>query len=891
MKKVPLLITAGILLLIVAGYFAYEKFFNQAPVTPWDLVPSDAIVVYEKNNCNECTDEVVNSVLLNTIRTAGNYKKTTDSISTRIGEYLKDKSGYLISVHVTKKDDFDFVFYLPNGKVLANDADFFKSQKYNLTTREFNSTLIYELKFTRYIFSYTIIGDVWIGSFTPFLIEDVVRTHKLNVKSDERRHNSGIQGFSSIKDDAGNLHLRLDHFPELLSMFSQKASGSRHAMAEMATLDLKSDDNSIVLNGFSSGELDQSRYILSMFRHQSPVSFGLKHLISNRAIAVSSYGISDGKSFYEDREHFVRKNNPAIQDTLGVLAGVNKFEPGSFYDLIADEFGVCFVESSRGRKLAKILMVECNETEKWLNTLDGISHKLSIDTVFYEKYSHYEIREIPIFRFAEKLFWPFVTGFDHNFYTSIDNVVIIADNLEELKDLLNDIDAEDTWGKSVPQNRFLESTLLESNVSFYFNPSKALNVLSENLPPKWKNFAVDHKAMLSSLQSSSIQFSHLSNNFYTNILFTYKPFIASKKDASRSKDRIITNFDHQISSVHAVKSHVNRSNEILIQDSLNNLNLVSSEGKVLWKLPIGDRIISDVTQVDFFNNGKLQYFFSTTRAIHIIDRLGNYVDPYPLHLSSSNDIEHVSVIDYDNSKRYRILIADRNGSLWMFDKQGKALDGWKPKDVGGSLAMPPRHHRIKGKDYLMAVRKDGQVFLMNRRGENLRKFPLNIGATPAGDYWLEMGNSAEDTYFVIVSEDGFKIKFNVYGKVQGRETLMKTSVTSNFSLISEKTNKSYLVVQQDGKQLSISDESGKKIITSNISGLKPSDIKYFDFGSGNAFIVLTDRIQGFTFIYDEQGELLTSPPIECSGMEIRPVNNEQFSVFFIHGHSLTIQPL
>jgi hypothetical protein len=891
LKKTPLLITIGILLLIVGGYYAYEKFLSDNPIKPWDLVPTDAIIIYEKNDCNSCTDEISNSVLLRIIESAAYYNKPIDSLRIKIGKYLIGRPGFLISTHVTKKDDFDFVFYSPNSKSLTNAVDFFKIRNYKLTTREFNSILIYELKFAQHIFSYAVIDDVWIGSFTPFLVEDVVRTYKFNARPEQQKSNLTEKSFATVRDDAGNLHVSLEHFSDLLAIFSYKASGLRYTIGETATLDLKQDNNSVVLNGFSTERTDQSKHMLSIFQHQSPVSFGLKHIISNRAIAVSSYGISDGKSFYEDRKSFVQRNNPQIQDTLVKLARVNKFELRNFYDLIADEFGVCFVESSRGRKLAKILMIETNEPEKWLKTLDDISQKLSIDTVFYEKYAHYEIREIPIFRFSEKLLWPFVKGFEQNFYTSIDKVVVIADNLEELKDFLNDIDAEDTWGKSVSQNRFLESTLLESNVSFYFNPAKAWNVLAGSLQPKWVNFVKDHQAMLQALQSSSIQFSHLSNNFYTNILLTYKPFVADNTRASSGKQRIITNFDQAIASVHAVKSHVNRSNEVLIQDSVNNLSLVSSEGRPLWKLPIGDRIISDVTQIDFFNNGKLQYFFATTRAIHIIDRLGNYVGPYPLHLSSSDEIEHVSVVDYDNSKKYRILIADRSGNLWMFDKQGKALDGWRPKDIGGSLAMPPRHHRIKGKDYLLAVRKDGQVFLMNRRGENLRKFPVNTEVSPSGDYALEMGSTLEDTYFVIVSEDGFKIRFNVQGRVQGKETLMKTSVTSSFSLINEKSSKSYLILQQDGKQLSLSDEAGKKIISNNISGLKPSDVKYFDFGSGNIFIILTDKIQGFSYIYDGQGNLLTSPPIECTGIEIRPVSNDQFSVFYIYGRALTIQPL
>ena len=45
------------------------------------------------------------------------------------------------------------------------------------------------------------------------------------------------------------------------------------------------------------------------------------------------------------------------------------------------------------------------------------------------------------------------------------NTIFIGEDLDELKRYLDDIDKEDTWGKSVAQNQYLESTLLESNVS------------------------------------------------------------------------------------------------------------------------------------------------------------------------------------------------------------------------------------------------------------------------------------------------------------------------------------------------------------------------------------------------------------------------------------------
>ena len=890
MKKTPLLITIGIALLIATGYFIHERFIRQQPVIPWDLVPSDAIIVYEKDHCNACVDELSkSSTLWNIIESVAFYKKPVDSLRSRINSILKDKQGFLISAHVTKKDDFDLVYYLPHQVPIELFLEL-RGGNYKFSGREFNGIRINEIKISSQIFSFATIDNAWIGSFTPFLIEDVIRTHRAKPSAGFKKNISGSQVISSIKDDAGTIYIQLKNFTDWLSLFSNDGSLFNYELGKSAILDVKANENTTVLNGFSTDSIDRTKYMLSVFHHQSPVSFGLKHLISNRAVAVSSYGISDGKKFSTDLENFVKHQKPRLRDTVNLLSAAHKFKIGELYDLISDEIGVCFLESSKDRKLTKVLLIESRENSPWLKTFNGISEKFSVDTVFYEMYSQYEIREIPVYKFPEKIFWPLVTGFKQSFYTSIDNVILISDDLEELKNFLDDIEAEDTWGKSVSQNRFLESTLLESNVSLYFNPGKVWNLLMADLHPRWQFFVRDHQTLLQSLQMSSLQFSHLNNNYYTNVLFTYKPFVSSQAKSKIPGQKLIINFDQGIRTLYAVKSHINRSNEILVQDSLNDLSLISTEGKALWKVSIGDQITSEITQIDFFNNGKLQYFFSTPNAIHILDRLGNYVDPYPLYLSGT-EIEHVSTLDYDNSKKYRILISDKKGKLWMFDKAGKKLEGWHPRDIGGSLAMAPRHHRIKGKDYIIAIRKDGIVYLMNRRGENLKKFPLKSESIPAGDYFLEVGNTIFDTYFVIISRDGFRIKFSPDGKIQHKEALTKTSVSSTFSLVSEKSNKSYLILQQDGKQLTVTDASGKVILVNNVVGIKPTDIQYFDFGNGNVFITLTDKSQGLCYVYDGEGNLLSSPPFEGSSIEIRPFNSEQFRVFFIHRKALTLQPL
>lgn len=887
MKQIPLFITVGLLILIVGGYYFYEKVILKDPTRPWDLVPAETILVYEKDVCNTCIDEMQETSLWHILERASLYSNAFDSLKTKLNSIIRSSEGLLVSAHITKKDDFDFIYYLPDAKNVSDQLSNFPFlKKYIFSERELNGVKIKEWSFQKHTFTSAVIKNIWVGSFTSFLIEDVIRTY--HGKSNFRMANPEIRQLPRISGDAGNVYIQLRNFSEWLSIFTNENEKS-YPLGKSALLDIKSAPNSMVFNGFSLDSTAYSNYLLSIFRNQSPVSFSLKNYVPNRAITFTSYGINDGVAFASDLQRFVTAHHPHLRDTLNKISNALKFEWNELYKEVDDEIGVCLVEGIESHRLSKILMIETKAPELWLKQLNSISEKLSVDTLFYERFSNYIIREIPAHKFPEKLFWPLVQGFNQTFYSSFENIIVMGDNLEELKFFLEDIEEEDIWGKSVSKNQFLETTLLESNVSVFINTPKVWSVLIPKLQPRWRKFVRDNQTLLHSVQMSAFQFSHLNNTYYTNITINHNPEKPERTSRSSSR-RSVVHFNQPIRKLYKVRSHVSRDNELLIQDSLNDVSLVSMEGKVLWNIPVGDEITSDINQIDFFSNGKLQYIFTTQDAIHIIDRLGNYVSPYPLYLKGKQ-IQHLSVVDYDRSRKYRFMVSENNGKLWMYDKSGSNLEGWMPRDVGEALLAPPRHHRIKGRDYIIAIRKDGYVNLYNRKGEMVKNFPLNLEGKPQGDYFLEMGADISNTFFVVVTRDGYKIKFNPEGKIENRETLLRASVGSQFSLIAEKSNKSYLILQHDSRQLTLTDESGKKILSNDYISSANWDIKYYHFGTGKTFILLSDKAQGLSYVFDGSGNLVTNPPLESTAIEVSPVNSDQYYVFFIHDKTLTIQPL
>lgn len=890
MKRLPLILTVAIFGLTIGGYFLYHKLSTKTTRGLWSLVPESSVIVYESGECQECVESVKQSSVWKIVERLAAYSRQADSVK-NIFKFLGSTRQSLVSLHITKKDEFDFLFYTKAEKNFDAVVEQWKKNKSNrFSERTLNAIKIHEVVNNNHVFSWVTLDDVWVGSFTPFLIEDVIRVYEADNELSFKERMTDVTQLPKLKNDAGNIYIHLKNFSDWLKIFTEGESSPPafvQSFGRSSVVGIKAKEGNFSLTGLSSDSSNQSAYTLSIFGNQSPVPFNLKKYISNRSVLLTSYGINDGTNFKTDLMKF--SGRKALNDTLAIAAKSLKFDLTTLYKNIDGEVGVCYVES-KGQDISQVLLIDTHDVKPWLETLNAISEKLSIDTVFYEKFSTYEIRELPLYRFSEKILWPLVTGFDQAYYTSIGNTMIIGSDLEELKRFLDDIDKEETWGKSVSQNKFLESTLLEANISLYVNTSRIWNVLLGSVNAKWRPFITENQSLLRSLGMGAVQFSHLNESFYTNVSWKYGKASAEEKQTRSGDQKLITNFTNNLGKMFVVRNHVDKQEEVMVQDSSYHLHLISASGKVLWEVALDGMIQGDIEQVDFFNNGKLQYFFATPGKLHIIDRLGNYVKPYPLAISA-RDIEYVSVVDYDHSKKYRFLIATKSGKLWMYDKEGNNLDGWKPQNVEDGLAMPARHHRIRGKDYIVAIRKDGKAYLFNRRGEKLKKFPLDLDSRPQGDYFIESGKDLASTYFIVISRDGYRIKFNLEGKIQSRETLIKNSVDARFALVRERNGKSYLILRQESKESVLLDETAKELIKNDYVGFDPLAIEFTDFGAGKVFTAITDVRQGLSFVYDKQGNLLTSPPVDSYMLTVRPDDNDKLVLFSAYEKALTIRPL
>lgn len=860
MKNKALLFTFLILLLSAGGYYVYNYLLQPKSIGCWDLVPPTAVSVYERSGCDKCVDSLENvpwvklfkEKLLRVASGDTAYVATMLNVAER---------AELISMHRTTKSDFDFIFYARSedgahkGLSEEDGADVKKRERF------FDGLTIHERTFGKATLAWVQKDTYTAWSLSSILIEDVIRASNSQVNGSFKRALGDVTLLPTVKNDAGQILIDHNEFKNWLVSFSEGGYLNIPSIGRGSLLDVKRSGNSLVLNGFSSVDSANRQSLLSVFEGQAPVAFNFKRFISNESQYVVDFGFSDTKLLGENLQQGLSKTDrSALLKTLMI----SEEELLKLYEGLGQELAVVSVETVAGQS-ASVVMLDVKGAGKWSETLDKIAKNTSSDTVFVEQFSAYSIRKIPVGGLMELVFPILSEKYSEMYYVQVGNAIMLAEDLRALKMILEDFDQENTWGKSVEKNRFLESTLLESNISFYADPAKCRKLILDAVQNEWKSLYTSNTGIISSLGLSAIQFSFLNKNFYTNLHLT---FTESAKTKPTKVDReVVISINSGISSkAFVVKNHNDRSQEIVVQDSSKQIYLINTKGEILWQKKLDGFIKGSVEQIDYFANGKLQLLISTEKSVHVIDRLGNYVRPYPVDLAFLNEM--IWVVDYDHSKKYRFLLTDKQGVLRMMDKEGTILEGWQGLKTGGELVVEPKHFRISAKDYISVLQKSGDFILYTRRGERLSGFPVNVKGRPLKDFYYDEGDKNERAGFVFVNTDGFRVKISLSGEEISREALVKSSVETHFKLICEENEKAYVIVRQGNKALTILSNKLEEVVVNEFVGLNKANVQYFDFGSGKIYYTITDTEQNLGYVYNSAGNLLTSQPVECDHLSL-----------------------
>ena len=575
---------------------------------------------------------------------------------------------------------------------------------------------IYKIKIHNTVFYKVILDNNEIVSDSKLTIENVIRNYnsKLNGMNNEEFYDL-IDTF----DTSSSLNLLVNK--EIYSFANEYISNIKLIPTlneNWIALDVNKHLGTFKLDGITYTK-DSIPTKISVLSGMKPQLFKAVKIIPKNFKSFISFPLENIPQLIENLKRYsIYHNIPIEYESLKEISSI-------------DEINI--VDFEKG---LSIFMHKSNETNDIIN-----QNKLNKS---YRNIKYGAINEVPngIMTFLDF----FDTDFKVNYAAQFDNYILFADSESLIKSIIsNNIDGN-TIKNDINFSSLMDNLSSESS-GIWIYKTKHIN---KNIKTTDINF--NHKKFpLAAIQwINDNGFAHMHLRFGEN-----KPQINKNKVINVGE--IIVN--SKISTTPQwLKNHRTKGYDIAFQDENNILYLYSNNGKLFWKKQLKEKIIGKISQVDLYKNKRLQMAFRTKNRFIILDRNGKIVKPFDIKIDGDSEALPLSVFDYENNKNYRFLLAQKK-NLIMLNSKGKRVKGFKYKKLNENLTFPPKHIRIKGKDFIVLKSKD-KLRILNRRGESALKidYKISFSNNPVWKYLNTFTTSDKQGNLIQIDTKGNIIK-------------------------------------------------------------------------------------------------------------------------------------
>ncbi|NNJ88049.1 MAG: ribonuclease HII, partial [Eudoraea sp.] len=528
-------------------------------------------------------------------------------------------------------------------------------------------------------------------------------------------------------------------------------------LATWMALDLSTPQSLLQWSGVGIVQ-DSSQALLTLFANTQPVINTLANLAPEDADGLLSISFSDHAVFASNQKK--QYPNSASSETL--LQTV-------------EEVGVVYKDRNRA-----IL----------LNTYGGsdLSEFLQENRTAVYEYQGKEVGIVNKLPLLENAFPSLVKDFKITHYTILDNAFVFTESKSFMELILRNINSDRTFDNSSVYSSAKTELAEASSLLFVANNKKLESVISEYLPKSFVQQYNDAK-----FPDHVVAFQVVADRSFYHLNSFVK-----RKSTARKRNAVSPLFTVQLDAPLAtqpqfVTDHRNDKKEIVVQDVENNLYLISSTGKVVWKKALEGRVQGRIEQIDLYKNGRLQLAFTTNNQFLVLDRNGKEVPPFNKSFSGAA-LNPLAVFDYENNRNYRFVVT-QGTDIKMFNGKGEIVKGFAYIKAESAILYPPKHFKIGSRDYVVFMLTDGSLKILNRTGSTRVSVPEKIEFSENEVYLNNNRFIVTDktgTLFAVDSKGKItKTRFNL-NEDHGIDATSKTLSLMNDNELSIKGNKASL---------------------------------------------------------------------------------------------------
>jgi len=767
---------------ILAAYFMIQTNQSKELSPVIDAVPLNATFILETNNVSELIKSIKNNSAWKDIQTILLFKQVDEQLAFIDSLINKDLNIFidkniLISGHLQGKDKVQLLFLisLPRSadqKRINKKIESLLQNKAEITERKHDGTKIFDVKFNdeeQNAFSYSFSKGVLIFSKSTLLAENAVRQVKSN-NSIAIDYNFKKISKTAGKNVVANYYINYETlsnlFKHLLSKQTTKKTSKITNFANWASLDLKFNGTSVLLNGFSFAGANHSKFI-NIFAKQTPVKNTVAEILPEETSFFTTYSFSDKYKFKENFVEYLKSHDLEYDWSKRNKDFNNKYKidiQKELFEILDNQ--ITFAQAD----FSEYIIVKVNSQKNTKKILSSITevyctlNKLKVED-YYTKYKLeeelvFDVYKTPFDNVLDYAFENLHQKFEHKYYFFYEDYLIFTDSYDNLKKIINTTVYKTNLQNTESYKNIEQQTEAKTNIFIYKDLSKNTGQNIQNFNTEMSDWYKENKTILSKFQEFIVQFSAQNELFYTNMILNYNP----QAKVSNSAVWKIKLDGKIITKPLFFTNHYSFKKEIFVQDIFKNIYLIDNNGKVLFKQELSENIIGSPTQIDYYNNSKHQILFNTENYIYIIDRNGKNVEGFPVKLESPAT-NQLSVFDYDNDNNYRFFVACKDQKIYLYQKDGKINEGWNKINTELEVTKPIQYFNYDSKDYIVFSDK-ANIYITDRRGNPRITTDKKYSISENSLFYFQKATNSQKAGFIITNFSGNIIKIHLDGKTE-----------------------------------------------------------------------------------------------------------------------------
>ena len=638
-----------------------------------DFIPQNAAVIVKINNLNGFKSDLKNNDFLSKLESFGVYQSVFNKIKHL--DHVTSETESILAFSELGADNFEFTY------VTSDAANTFVLDSVQNSRKE--SVLIGDQKIDTYdlegdiLFGISLNGKIAISS-SKVIIENLITYF------DQPKTFTELEKLYEITSASKNasIFINLEKSESLSkSLLKENSALKVSHFSDWILVDINMNQNRINLNGISVAKDSVPNYV-NLFKDTNPLANTTPALAPRSADAILSYTFDDYSTFALNQQQYLQLDAP--KDSL-----LNTVE----------EIGFIYQDSG------KTIILNTYGSEKLSEYIESIKKSET-------EYQGNQILELNKPEFLNFYLNPLITDYNANFCTIVENAFIFAENKKAIELIINSNKNGSTFEKTDVFASAKDALADESSILFVSTAKGIEQMLDSDFS---KVIIADFRKAKFNKNTFAAQVVADQGFFHTNVVIqqtgrkskinTVSPLFTLQLDADlATKPQFVIN-------------HRTNKKEIVVQDQENNLYLISTQGKVLWKKQLQGQIQGKIHQVDIYKNRRLQLAFTTNNQFLILDRNGKEVNPFTKKFEGGN-LNALAVFDYENKKDYRFVVTQRN-KVFMYNNKGSIVGGFKYTQAESPILKAPKHLAIANKDYLVFTLENGDLKILNRVG-NIR---------------------------------------------------------------------------------------------------------------------------------------------------------------------------